>query len=44
MVTPVENKYVQKKIATWCKKDDRPLHQVSRFFVASKEAGLSLDV
>ena len=44
MVTLVENKYIQKKIATWYKKDDRPLHQVSRFFIASKEADLSLDV
>ena len=30
----------QKKM-TMCKKDDRPLHQKRRFFLASKKVGLS---
>ena len=36
-------KTVQKKM-TMCKKDNRPPHQKSRFFIASKDGGLSLDI
>ena len=40
----VESKYCKKDM-TICKKDDRPPHQNSRFFIASKQVvGLSLGI
>ena len=38
----VENKYCSKM--SMCKKDDSPLHQKIRFFIASKKVDLSLDI
>ena len=29
---------------TICKKDDKPLHQKGRFFIASERVSLSLDI
>ena len=31
-------------MTTMCKKDDRPPHPKRKFFIASKQVGLSLDI